>query len=53
MGEIIKTVKHRKKGSTLKWFIFMFIPFLNLYASWKIAELLASHEKAIESREIV
>ena len=53
MGEIIETIKHRKKGSTLKWFIFMLLPFLNLYATWKLAELLASHGKATESHEIV
>lgn len=47
MGNMIETVKHRKKESTFKWFIIGCIPILNLYWLWKVAELISAHEKTI------
>jgi hypothetical protein len=51
MGEMIETQKHRKKESTLKWFIIAIIPILDLYFLWKLAETVASHEKTIIPKE--
>ncbi len=42
-----ESIRHKKKKeSTAKWFIFMLIPFLNIWAMWKMAELVAAHENA-------
>jgi hypothetical protein len=46
----IETVRHKKKDSTLMWFIIGIIPILDLYFLWKLAELVASHEKFTEIR---
>ncbi|MGB8780546.1 MAG: hypothetical protein WCD81_07855 [Candidatus Bathyarchaeia archaeon] len=51
MGEMIETVKHRKKESTLKWFLILIIPILDLYGLWKLAEILSAHEKTIVPKE--
>lgn len=53
MGEMVETVRHRKKEPTFKWFILALIPILNLYVLWKIAEILSAHEHAIVSKETV
>jgi hypothetical protein len=44
----VETVRHKKKDSTLMWFIIGIIPILDLYFLWKLAELVASHEKYTE-----
>jgi hypothetical protein len=49
--EIVETVKHKKKESTLKWFIFALIPILNLYFFWKVAEIVSAHEKVSVPKE--
>ncbi len=46
-----ETVRHKKKESTLKWFIMAIIPFVNLYVLWKLAELVASHEKILKAEK--
>ena len=51
MGEMIETVKHKKKESTVKWFIFALIPILDLYFLWRLAETVAAHEKTIVPKE--
>lgn len=50
MGEMVETVRHRKKESTLKWFLMLIIPIVDIYAFWKLAELLSAHEKTIASK---
>lgn len=44
-GVNVETVRHKKKESTLKWFIIALIPILNLWVLWKVAELVSAHEK--------
>lgn len=39
-----------KKDSTVKWFIFMLIPILNLYWLWKAAEVVSGHGKHISRK---
>jgi hypothetical protein len=51
MGEMIETVKHRKKESTLKWFLILIIPIVDIYGLWKLAEILSAHEKTIAPKE--
>ena len=51
MGEMIETVRHKKKGSTIMWFIIGLIPILDLYFLWKVAEIVAAHEKTIAPKE--
>jgi hypothetical protein len=53
MSEMVETQKHRRKESTLKWFIIGIIPILDLYFLWKAAEVIASHEKVIAPKEKV
>jgi len=53
MTEMVETVKHKKKGSTFKWFILAFIPILDLYLLWKVAALIAAHETAIMQKDKV
>ena len=45
MSVNVETVRHKKKESTFKWFIIAIIPILNLWFLWKLAELVAAHEK--------
>jgi hypothetical protein len=44
-GVNVETVRHKKKESTLKWFIIGIIPILDLWFLWKAAEVIAAHEK--------
>ena len=51
---IVETIRHKKKGSTLVWFIIAIIPILDLYFLWKAAEVIASHEKvSVEESKIL
>jgi len=51
---IVETVRHKKKGSTLVWFIIAIIPILDLYFLWKAAEIIAAHEKvSVEESKIL
>lgn len=47
--EIIDTVRHKKKESTLLWFIIGIIPIVDLYFLWKAAEIIAAHERVKET----
>ncbi len=48
-SEVIESVRHKKKESTLKWFIIAIIPILDLYFLWRLAEIVAAHEKVSET----
>jgi len=53
-GTIVETIRHKKKGSTLVWFIIGIVPILDLYFLWKAAEVIASHEKvSVEESKIL
>jgi len=41
----VETLRHKKKESTVKWFIIGLIPILDLYLLWKVAEVVSAHEK--------
>jgi|GEM_PF-913509 hypothetical protein len=41
----VETVRHKKKESTLKWFIIGIIPILDLWLFWRLAEIVSAHEK--------
>ena len=44
MSTMVETVRHKKKESTLKWFIIAIIPVVNLYFLWRTAEIISAHE---------
>jgi len=49
----VDTVRHKKKESTLKWFIIALIPILDLWFLWKVAETIAAHEKVSVSESSI
>lgn len=48
MSTMVETVRHKKKESTLKWFIIAIIPVVNLYFLWRTAEIISAHERVNE-----
>ncbi|MDG6909565.1 MAG: hypothetical protein JRN57_01555 [Nitrososphaerota archaeon] len=44
-GVNVETLRHKKKESTLKWFIIGLIPILDLWFYWRLSEIVAAHEK--------
>ncbi len=49
MSEVVESVRHKKKESTLKWFVLVIIPIVNIYFLWRLAEMVAAHEKVSET----